>query len=113
TPSKLTFIGRLMDALAREPGVVASGIATNVPFSGNTNKSAATIEGYVAPPGAPPRGVYSYAVAGDYFRAMGIPLIEGRLLSRSDDRPDSNAVVVDEDFARIFWPRHDAIGHRL
>jgi predicted permease len=113
TGSRLAFTGRLMDALAAEPGVVASGISTNVPFSGNTNKSSATVVGYLPPPGAPPRAIYQYAVAGDYFKAMGIPLVEGRLLSRADDRAGSNSVVVDEDFARYYWPRGDAIGQRL
>jgi len=54
-----------------------------------------------------------YGVRGDYFQAMGIPLIEGRLLSREDDRLDNRAIVVDQDFARFFFPRGTAIGHHV
>jgi putative ABC transport system permease protein len=111
--SRLTFMTRLLDALAAQPGVVASGLSTNVPFSGNTIKGAVTVEGYVAPPGVPAHAVFPYAVRGDYFRAMGIRLIEGRLLSREDDRLRNPAVVVDEDFARFYFPQGGAIGHRV
>jgi predicted permease len=113
TAKKLAFLTRLFDLVASQPGVLYSGISTNVPFSGNTIKAAATVEGHEPSPGAPPRADYPYGVAGDYFRAMGIPLREGRLLSRDDDRPDSLSVVVDEDFARHYWPGASAIGHRL
>ncbi len=104
---------RLLDALSAQPGVVASGISTNVPFSGNAIRAAVTVEGYVAPPGVPVHAIFPYAVRGDYFRAMGIPLVEGRLLSRDDDRMGNTAVVVDEDFARFYFPHGGAIGHHV
>ena len=111
--SRLTFMTRLLDALSAQPGVVASGISTNVPFSGNAIRAAVTVEGYVQPPGVPVHAIFPYAVRGDYFRAMGIPLVEGRLLSRDDDRLGNAAVVVDEDFARFYFPQGGAIGHHL
>src|SRR5262249_34205881 len=59
----LSFIDRLTANLRGTPGVVASGIATNVPLSGNTIKSAAMVPSRPLRPGESPRGVYSYAVA--------------------------------------------------
>ncbi len=109
--SKLAFIGRLTDALSREPGVEAAGIATNVPFSGNTNKSSATVKGFVLRPGDPPRGVYSYGIGGNYFAAMGMTGVEGRLLDQND--AGRRVCVVDEDFAQRSWPRGQAVGQRL
>ncbi len=111
--TRLTFMTRLLDGLAAQPGVVASGFSTNVPFSGNGIKAAVTVQGYVAPSGVAVHAVVPYGVRGDYFQAMGIPLIEGRLLSREDDRLDNRAIVVDQDFARFFFPRGTAIGHHL
>jgi predicted permease len=110
---RLTFMTRLLDALSAQPGVAASGISTNVPFSGNTIKAAVTVAGYVPPPGVPVHAIVPYAVRGDYFRAMGIPLLEGRLLTRDDDRLGNTAVVVDENFARFYFPRGGAIGHHV
>jgi hypothetical protein len=96
-----------------QPGVVATGVVTNVPLSGISNKSAAKVKGRTLGPGESPRGHYSYSVGGDYFAAMGFSLREGRWLSADDSRRAARACVVDEDFARYYWPRGGAIGQRL
>jgi predicted permease len=111
--SLLSFIDRLTGELRRTPGIVASGLSTNVPLSGNAGKSAATVLGRPLPPGESPHGVYAYAVAGDYFAAMEIPLREGRYLSPADAGSPSRVCVVDEDFSRRQWPRGGAIGRQL
>jgi predicted permease len=110
--SRLAFIEGLVGALDRQPGVLASGIATNVPFSGNSGKSAATIKGQVPKPGES-HGIYSYGVGGDYFNAMGFSLREGRILNAADSRRPERVCVVDEDFARRYFPRGHTIGQRL
>jgi predicted permease len=111
------FSERLLDALAQQPGVTAIGLADNVPLSGKTVKSAATIKGRARLPGEAPRGHYSYSVGGDYFTAMGFTLREGRFLTRADSNhggaPHTRVCVVDEDFARYYWPNGGAIGQRL
>lgn len=109
----LAFGERFVDELDQQPGVLAAGLSTNVPFSGRTGKSAATVEGHILRPGEPTRGNYSYGVAGDYFRAMGFSLREGRFLSNADSRRKERVCVVDEDFARYYWPNTSAVGHRL
>jgi putative ABC transport system permease protein len=111
--SKLSFIGRLVEELTRQPGVRAAGISTNVPFSGNANKSAVTVKGYRRPPGEPPRGIYSYAVGGNYFAALGYSLREGRFLTAKDLRPAARSCIVDANLARHYWPRGGALGHHL
>jgi putative ABC transport system permease protein len=111
--ARLAFTERVLEELAGRAGVQASGILTNVPFSGNSNKSAATVEGYTLPPGESPHGHYSYGVAGDAFAALGLPLIEGRFLTSDDSRRTSRVCVVDEDFARRYWPQGNPIGERL
>jgi hypothetical protein len=103
----------LVSELSRQPGVLSVGVANNVPFSGNSGKSAATVKGYVIRPGESPRGHYSYGVAGDYFRAMGFSLRAGRFLTGADSRSRERVCVVDEDFARYYWPRTSPLGHLL
>jgi hypothetical protein len=93
--------------------VLAAGIVSNVPFSGRNGKSAATIKGRHPRPGEPPRGHYSYGVAGNYFRALGFSLREGRFLTASDSHTPDRVCVVDDDFARYYWPHKSAIGQRL
>ncbi|MEO6193774.1 MAG: ABC transporter permease [Thermoanaerobaculia bacterium] len=120
-PDRQDFVGaieRLTAEVGRQPGVQAVGFATNVPLSGISNKSTATVEGYKPPPGDSPHGHYSYSVGGDYFTAMGFSLREGRFLTAADSRRAQRLCVVDEDFARRYWPSGGgpsggALGHRL
>jgi len=111
--ARVAFIERLMDKFAHLPGVSSAGVVNNVPFSGDTGKSAATVQGYVRRPGESARGHYSYGVAGDYFRAMDFSLREGRFLTDADSRTANRVCVVDEDFARYYWPNESPIGRRL
>ncbi len=111
--ARLTFVEALMDKIGHLPGVVSAGVVNNVPFSGNIGKSAATVMGHVLRSGESARGHYSYGVAGDYFRAMGFSLRSGRFLTADDSRRSERICVVDEDFARYYWPHASAIGQRL
>ncbi len=109
----LAVTERLTAELGRQPGVQAVGFATNVPLSGISNKSAATVQGHRPRPGEPPHGVYSYSVGGDYFSALGLALREGRFLTAEDSRRAERYCVVDEDFARRYWPQGGAIGQKV
>jgi len=109
----LAFIERLGDELGRQPGVLSAGVANNIPFSGANGKSAITVAGHVLRPGESLRGHYSYGVGGDYFHAMGFRLREGRFLTSADSHRGMRVCVVDEDFARYYWPDGNALGHRL
>ncbi len=111
--ARLKFVESLLDKTSRMPGVLAAGVVDNVPFSGKTGKSAATVRGYIVPPGESVRGNYSYGVSGDYFRAMGFSLRAGRFLTTDDSLRSEGVCVVDEDFARHYWPNASAIGQQL
>jgi len=109
----LAFTERLVDELGREPGVLSAGVVNNAPFSGNSGKSSARVIGYVFKPGESPRAIYSYGVGGDYFRAMGFRLRAGRFLTAADSRRPRRFCVVDQDFARRYWPHSSPLGHQL
>jgi predicted permease len=110
------FLDRLLESIGRQPGVAAAGAITNVPLSGESGKTAVTPKGYVPAAGESLQAHYSYQVAGDYFTALGIPLREGRFLTSADSHRADRVCVVDEDFARRYWPRGGgggALGQRL
>jgi predicted permease len=112
--ARLAFNEKLLKDLVRLPGVTAAGIVNNVPLSGNIGKSAAGVKGHVRLPGESPRGHYAYGVDGDYFAALGFSLRSGRFLSADDSRRSTPRVcVVDEDFARFYWPRTSSLGQQL
>src|SRR5207237_2925716 len=98
------FLDRLLEAIGHQPGVAAAGTITNVHLSEDNGKTAVTPKGYVPPAGESLQGHYSYQVTGDYFAALGIPLREGRFLTSEDSHRTDRVCVVDEDFARRYWP---------
>jgi len=111
--ARLAFVESLIDKIAHLPGVLSAGMVNNVPFSGHSGKSAATIAGHVRRPGESARGHYSYGVAGEYFTAMVFSLRAGRFLTDGDSLVPERVCVVDEDFARYYWPNASALGQRL
>ncbi|MBA2742792.1 MAG: FtsX-like permease family protein, partial [Chthoniobacterales bacterium] len=113
SPQRVFALDRLLEAIAQQPGVAAAGTITNVPLSGDNGKTAVTPKGYVPQPGESLHGHYSYGVAGDYFSALGIPLREGRFLTTADSQRTERVCVVDEDFARRYWPKGGALGQRV
>jgi predicted permease len=114
--ARLAFTERLVEEVGHQPGVSAAGVITSVPVRGKesaTGKRLITVVGYTPQPDESPRVHYAYGVAGDYFAAMGIPLRDGRFLESADSRRDARVCVVDETFARHYWPQGNAVGHRV
>lgn len=111
--SRVVFAERTVQALSALPGVAAVGWVDKLPFGGSGGKGAITVQGHVVAPGDSVRGHFWYAVAGDYFTALEIPLRQGRLLEAADSRRADRVCVVDEAFARHYWPGGDAVGRRL
>ena len=54
-----------------------------------------------------------YAVQPDYLKAMGIPLLRGRFISPDDNESTPSIVVIDENFAREFFPNENPIGKQI
>jgi len=101
----------IVERLSSKPGIVAVGITWYLPELGSS-KSGYTIENEPVD-----RWKLKFAgfgvTYGDYFRAIGIPLIEGRYFT-PDDRSDSLPVmIVNQSMARHAWPGQSAIGKRL
>ena len=113
SPERVAVLERLLEAIGQQPGVAAAGIITNVPLSGDEGKTAITPNGYVPPPGESLQGHYLYGITGDYFSALGIPLRQGRFLTSGDSHGGERVCVVDEDFARRYWPEGHALGQRV
>jgi len=113
SPRRVVVLERLLEAIEQQPGVAAAGTITNVPLSGDTGKTAIAPKGYGLQPGESPQGHYFYGITGDYFSALGIPLREGRFLTAEDSHRPERVCVVDEDFARRYWPQGHAIGQRV
>jgi predicted permease len=111
--ARINFTDRLREQVASLPGVSAVGMSVAIPLNGSRDESPATPQGYTLLAGESIRAFYIYSVTGDYFAAMGIPLLQGRYLNAGDSRGEQRPCVVDQDFARRYWPRGNAIGQHV
>lgn len=112
-PSYLRFFDPLLESVAHQPGVSAAGLITNVPLTPGGSSSVIIPIGYTPKPGESVIAHSTFGIVGDYFAAMGVPLREGRYLDSADSRRTERICVVDEDFARRYWPQGGAIGQRI
>jgi putative ABC transport system permease protein len=107
------FWARLIDRARAIPGVTAAGLTSNVPFNGMVGSGSYSIVGYTPPQNdAQPHGRQE-VVGGDYFRAMGIPLIEGRLFSDADTAESPRVVVIDQLLVNRYFKDRSPIGQQI
>ena len=107
------FYRPLSEALAAVPGVTARGAVSSLPFTTSVGWGSINVEGWTPQPGQELQ-VDQRGATTDYFRTMKIPLVQGRYFTDSDMPQNAEQVVViDEKFARRFWPAGDAIGKHL
>jgi len=105
---------QLWERLSTLPGVTAAGGVTALPLSQMMAWGPITIEGRAAPEGEKFINADIRVVGGDYFRAMDISLLKGRVFSLElDTRTSLRVVVIDEHMANQFWPGEDPLGKRI
>jgi predicted permease len=109
----VAFWQRLLDRARAMPGVTAAGLISSLPLSGTPNAGTYRVVGRTLPPGAPLPHALNDRVAGDYFRAMGIPLVEGRLFTDADRVDATRVVVVDRFFAAKQFPGESPLGRQV
>jgi predicted permease len=96
------FYQRVADEIRGLPGVAEVGLTQHVPVGGGSfNGSSFQIEGDPRPEDeAPVIGMYE-VIDGGFLDAMGIPLVDGRNLTRADWEDDATVLVVNEAFAKL------------
>jgi predicted permease len=105
---------RVLDGIAALPGVEAAGVVTKLPLDAEARRDTALfLEDRSMSPGQFPN-VHQVAYASpDYFRAAGIPLVEGRLFDRPDPTIAPRELIVSRALARRYWADGDATGQRV
>jgi predicted permease len=107
-------IAALWDHLEGElraiPGVVEVGTASGGPLFGGDGAWQMQLSGYGADQRMP---VNWYDVSPTFFRAMGVPIVRGRPLDRTDAIGGAAATLVNEALVRLYWPNRDPIGQRI
>jgi putative ABC transport system permease protein len=122
-------LGRLIQRLSAVPGIENVGVVSALPLTGlgshggylvmRGNESFSSLreyaQAYMGLTHDPSRtGQAEYRVASTgYFRAMGIPLLQGRLFEASDGPDSPHVAVVSESFANKQWPGQDPLGRQI
>ena len=128
---RIDFYQQVMQKLRALPGVQAVSLASRVPMGGNNWISGFRVVGQPPPPPGQGPSMELTLVSPDYFRTLGIPLLRGRYFTEQDSRSNLNeerlrglnqaqrlraglkTIIVDEEFARRYWPNADAVGQHI
>jgi putative ABC transport system permease protein len=125
------FFTQLLQNVRGLPGVEGSAAASGLPLGNNGWQTSFIVDGKPIPPRAQTPLMEACLVTSDYFRTMNIPLRSGRYFDEHDDRSwlagrdlsklnegqkgiaGVNVIVIDEEFARRYWPGEEAVGKRI
>src|ERR1043166_2964423 len=125
------FFNSLLQNLRTLPGVQYAAAASGLPLGNNGWQTSFTVDGRPKPRPEDSPLMEACTVTPDYFRAMNIPLLRGRYYNDHDDRTfvagkdlsklnegerlvaGTNVIIVDEEFAKRYWPGEEAVGKRI
>jgi predicted permease len=102
----------VIDQLSSKPGVSAVAISNAVAVSQNFPLAAYTVEGVSVEQWKLKFAAFT-SVYGNYFDALGIPLIDGRTFDPHDNASASLVVIVSQSMARDCWPGQSPLGKRM
>jgi putative ABC transport system permease protein len=129
--ARASFYIRLLENIHTLPGVESAAAASGLPLGNNGWQTSFLIDGQPPPPLDQTPLMEACLVTPDYFKAMNIPVLRGRVFTDRDDRShlagrdlsklaeDDRAaagvtsIVIDEEFARRYWPNEDPVGKRV
>lgn len=110
--SVANFNRAVVDQLSNKPGVTAVAVSSAVAVSDSFPLSTYTVEGLSAEHWTLKFAAFT-SVYGDYFSAMGIPLLEGRTFTAHDDSRAPLVLILSQSMARECWPGQNALGKRI
>jgi predicted permease len=104
---------QLIDRVRVMPGVADVAMTESLPLSPSQTSVTVVPEGYQFPKGRESELEFGGAVDAGYFRTMCVEITRGRAFT-DDDRPGSRRVaIVNQQFAKTYWPNQDPIGKRV
>jgi putative ABC transport system permease protein len=112
TAKQAQFFQDVKTRLESLPGVQSASSVVPLPLSGDRFVISFQIEGReVAKKDEPSADIFMTGVG--YFRTLGIPIVKGRDFETRDQYGSTPVVIINEEFARQFFPNEDPIGKRM
>jgi putative ABC transport system permease protein len=110
---RIAFFSQLIERVKAIPGVQSAGTISGLPLGGSNWGRSLTVEGRpVLSVGEAP-SINHCVISPDYFSAMGIGILKGRVFDDRDSREAPKVTIIDERLAREYWPNEDPIGKRI
>ncbi len=103
---------RILERVQHTPGVTIAAASSELPFSGSRTATSFTVNGSQEGFSRPPNTDYRI-VSNDYFRVMGIRVLQGRGFTDADSANAQQVTVVNDEFARVYFPEGNVIGRRI
>jgi putative ABC transport system permease protein len=123
---EILFCRALRGKLRGLPGVRAASLVSQTPLHEGGWDMRFLIEGRPEPPPDRQPSLEVHVIAPDYFQTMGIPVLQGRDFTEQDNREHLkgttsgddwgaglNSIIIDEEFAKHYWPNQNPLGQRV
>ena len=107
--TRLSAVQGMLEKVRALPGTTSAAVVSRLPLNQGASRRGVDIEGFPDLSFSPDYQV----VSGDYFRAMAIPILQGRVFEDRDRAGGPGAIIVSESLARKFFPNRDALGRRM
>jgi predicted permease len=108
--ARARFFEQLLPELRSLPGVAVAGFTTMLPFVGSDYGAAIDVDGRRPIDPSAPRVAQLHSIDDGYFTTLGIRVVRGRNFTPQETE---RVAIVDERFARAYWPDGNALGERL
>jgi len=110
---RIAFFERFFEEAAALPGVESASAVFPMPLSGNNWINALYIEGEPIPEPNQEHNAHMQFIGPDALETMGLTLVRGRSIERSDHAEAERVILVNESAAKRYWPGEDPLGKRL
>jgi putative ABC transport system permease protein len=107
------FYANLLERVRALPGIEAAGAAQGIPFSGWNVSASVVVDGMPAPPPGRESITHYQVVTPDFFRALSVPIVQGRDVDPRDREGTPLVGVINQAFANHYLPGQDPIGKRV
>jgi predicted permease len=104
------FYDSLLDRIRSIPGVESAAIVERQPLSVNFSRNTVA---WPDSPATKPMPIDTTSVSAEYFETLGVPIVEGRNFNSGDTPNSPRVAIVNQAFARRFWPNQSALGKRF
>ena len=103
SPARIALVQRTVERLRALPGVTAAAASSYAPVTGRGTGAWFNLLARPWPAGTTPPGIPYRVITPDYFQALQIPLVRGRVLTDGDGLNGTPSVVISESLAHRFW----------